>query len=39
MTLRGAYEYGQEKLKNAGISDAAVDAWYLLEFATGLSRA
>lgn len=39
MTLREAYEYGQEKLKNAGISDAAVDAWYLLEFATGLSRA
>ena len=39
MTLRGAYEYGQEKLKNAGISDAAVDAWYLLEFATGLNRA
>ena len=39
MTLREAYEYGQEQLKNAGISDAAVDAWYLLEFATGLSRA
>ena len=39
MTLREAYEYGQEQLKNVDISDAAVDAWYLLEFATGLSRA
>lgn len=39
MTLREAYEYGQEKLKNAGIEDAVLDAWYLLEFVTGISRA
>lgn len=39
MTLREAYEYGQEQLKQVGIEDATVDAWYLLEFVTGLSRA
>jgi release factor glutamine methyltransferase len=39
MTLREAYEYGQKKLKNAGIEDAVLDAWYLLEFVTGISRA
>lgn len=39
MTLREAYEYGQGELKFAGIEDAAVDAWYLLEFVTGISRA
>ena len=39
MTLREAYEYGQEELKLAGIEDAAVDAWYLMEFVTGISRA
>lgn len=39
MTLREAYEYGQGKLNQAGIEDAAIDAWYLLEFTTGISRA
>lgn len=39
MTLREAYEYGQRELNQAGIEDAAVDAWYLLEFTTGISRA
>lgn len=39
MTLREAYEYGQEQLKNAEIQDAVLDAWYLLEFVTGISRA
>lgn len=38
MTLREALEFGQEQLKNAGIEDAAVDAWYLLEYVTGLNR-
>lgn len=38
MTLREAYAYGQEQLKNANISDATLDAWYLLEFATGITR-
>lgn len=39
MTLREAYEYGQIQLEKAGIEDASVDAWYLLEFVTGMSRA
>lgn len=39
MTLKVAYEFGQEQLKNAGIDDAVLDAWYLLEFVTGVSRA
>lgn len=39
MTLREAYEYGQKELIQAGIEDASVDAWYLLEFTTGISRA
>ena len=39
MTLCEAYAYGQEQLKNAGIEDAVLDAWYLLEFTTGISRA
>ncbi len=38
MTLREAYVYGQEQLKNANISDANLDAWYLLEFVTGITR-
>lgn len=39
MTLKEAYEYGQEQLKKAEIDDAVLDAWYLLEFVTGVSRA
>ncbi len=39
MTLREAYEYGREQLQLAGIDDADLDAWYLLEFVTGISRA
>ena len=39
MTLKEAYEYGQEQLKNAQIEDAVLDAWYLLEYVTGISRA
>lgn len=38
MTLREAYEYGREQLKLAGVDDADLDAWYLLEFVTGVSR-
>lgn len=38
MTLREAYEYGREQLNLAGIDDADLDAWYLLEFVTGISR-
>lgn len=39
MTLREMYQWGTEQLKNAGIEEAALDAWYLLEFVTGISRA
>ena len=39
MTLKEAYEYGQLQLKNAKIDDAVLDAWYLLEYVTGVSRA
>jgi len=35
MTLKEAYLYGTECLKAAGIADAALDAWYLLEFVSG----
>lgn len=39
MTLREAYEYGQQQLKKAQIEDADLDAWYLLEHVTGITRA
>lgn len=39
MTLREAYEYGREQPNLAGVDDADLDAWYLLEFVTGISRA
>ncbi len=39
MTLKEAYEYGQKRLIDAGIDDAVIDAWYLLEHVTGISRA
>ena len=39
MTLKEAYEYGQKKLQEAEIEDAILDAWYLLEYTTGISRA
>ncbi len=38
MTLQEAYAYGQEQLKEAEIDDAKLDAWYLLEYVTGISR-
>ena len=39
MTLREAYEYGLKQLNEAGIGEADLDAWYLLEFVTGIDRA
>ena len=39
MTLYEAYCFGEQELKNRNIEDASLDAWYLLEFATGISRA
>ena len=39
MTLQEAYGYGQKKLNEAKVEEAALDAWYLLEFVTGVDRA
>ena len=39
MTLKEAYEYGQEQLRKVQIEDADIDAWYLLEYVTGINRA
>ncbi len=39
MTLQEAYKYGERKLQQAEIEDAALDAWYLLEYVTGIDRA
>lgn len=38
-TRRQAIEEGTVILKEAGIEEAALDAWYLLEYVTGISRA
>lgn len=38
MTLKEAYDYGCEHLNKANIEDATLDAWYLLEHITGISR-
>lgn len=38
-TLRKLYENGEELLQNAGIEEAKLDAWYLLEYVTGIGRA
>lgn len=39
MTLYEAYCYGEQELKNNNMEEAELDAWYLLEFATGIGRA
>lgn len=38
-TLRNLYQEGIESLEKAGIAEAKLDAWYLLEYETGISRA
>lgn len=38
-TLKGLLGKGTEILKEAGISEAGLDAWLLLEYASGISRA
>ena len=38
MTLGEALGYGKRQLNEVGIEDAAIDAWYLLEFVTGYDR-
>lgn len=38
-TLEKSYREGARKLQEAGVPDAKLDAWYLLEHVTGVSRA
>ena len=38
-TLQQIIKAGTERLEAAGIDEAALDAWYLLEYVTGISRA
>ncbi len=38
MTLREAWNLGKKRLTAAEVPDADVDAWYLLEWCTGVSR-
>lgn len=39
LILREAWEYGTDKLRAAGIQEAELDSWYLLEWAAGISKA
>jgi release factor glutamine methyltransferase len=39
MTLKQAWECGNNSLKTAGVEEATLDSWYLLEWATGVSKA
>ena len=38
MTLGTLLKQGREILQNAGIAEWDLDAWYLLEYVTGVSR-
>lgn len=38
MTLREACREGADRLRKAGVPEAELDAWYLLEWASGVSR-
>ncbi|MEF2805083.1 MAG: peptide chain release factor N(5)-glutamine methyltransferase [Massilistercora timonensis] len=38
-TLQTIYREGKEQLELSGVPDADLDAWYLLEFVTGISKA
>lgn len=38
-TLQTIYREGKERLELSGVPDADLDAWYLLEFVTGISKA
>ena len=39
LELQKIYKEGETVLKEAGIEEASIDAWILLEFVTGISRA
>ena len=38
MTLREAWKFGKDRLTEAQVPDADLDAWYLLEWCTGVNR-
>lgn len=38
MTLKDAYNAAKKELETAGILEAALDAWYLLEYVVGITR-
>lgn len=38
MTLKELYNTGTDILKNASIQESSLDAWYLLEYVTGITR-
>ena len=38
MTLKEAYTDGKQRLEQAGVPEADLDAWYLLEYVTSISR-
>ena len=39
ISLKNAYKEGKEILAKAGITEADLDAWYLVEFVTGITKA
>ena len=39
MTRRSAWVWGNEALQKAGIEEAALDSWYLLEWVCGITKA
>lgn len=39
MTLREAYDRGKEGLRKSNVEEYELDAWYLLSYVTGISRA
>ena len=38
-TIQEVYKQGAEKLKEASVTEFQLDAWYLLEYVTGISKA
>lgn len=38
-SLKSSYAWGIDRLREVGIAEAPLDAWYLLEHVTGISRA
>lgn len=39
MTIKEIYQTGARRLREAGIDEADLDAWYLLEYVSGITRA